>query len=34
MYLYIYYALCFVHVEHSVCHEPVSVSFGSNTNNA
>ena len=23
--LYIYYALCFVHVEHSVCHEPISV---------
>ena len=20
-----YYALCFVHVEHSVCHEPISV---------
>ena len=23
--LYMYYALCFVHVEHSVCDEPVSV---------
>ena len=21
----VYYALCFVHVEHSVCHEPTSV---------
>ena len=21
----VYYALCFVHVEHSVCHEPISV---------
>ena len=25
MSLYMYYALCFVHVEHSVCHEPISV---------
>ena len=23
--LYMYYALCFVHVEHAVCHEPISV---------
>ena len=23
--LYMYYALCFAHVEHSVCHEPISV---------
>ena len=23
--LYMYYALYFVHVEHSVCHEPISV---------
>ena len=23
--LYMYYALCFVHVEHSVCHEPIFV---------
>ena len=23
--LYMYYALCFVHVEHFVCHEPISV---------
>ena len=23
--LYMYYALCFVHVEQSVCHEPISV---------
>ena len=23
--LYIYYALCFVHVEHSGCHERISV---------
>ena len=23
--LYMYYALCFVHVEHSVCNEPISV---------
>ena len=23
--IYMYYALCFVHVEHSVCHEPISV---------
>ena len=23
--LCMYYALCFVHVEHSVCHEPISV---------
>ena len=23
--LYMHYALCFVHVEHSVCHEPISV---------
>ena len=23
--LYMYYALCFVHVEDSVCHEPISV---------
>ena len=23
--LYMYYALCFGHVEHSVCHEPISV---------
>ena len=23
--LYMYYDLCFVHVEHSVCHEPISV---------
>ena len=23
--LYVYYALCFVHFEHSVCHEPISV---------
>ena len=23
--LYMYYALCFVHVEHSVSHEPISV---------
>ena len=23
--LYMYYAFCFVHVEHSVCHEPISV---------
>ena len=23
--LYMYYALCFVHVEHSVCHEPISI---------
>ena len=22
--LYIHYALCFEHVEHSVCHEPIS----------
>ena len=21
----VYYALCFVHIEHSVCHEPISV---------
>ena len=25
--LCMYYALCFVHVEHSVCHEPISVSI-------
>ena len=25
MSLYMYYALCFVHVEHSVCHELISV---------
>ena len=25
--LYMYYALCFVFVEHSVCHEPISVSI-------
>ena len=23
--LYMYYALCFVHIEHSVCHEPIFV---------
>ena len=23
--LYLYYALCFMLVEHSVCHEPISV---------
>ena len=23
--LYMYYAIYFVHVEHSVCHEPISV---------
>ena len=23
--LYMYYAFCFVHVEHSVCNEPISV---------
>ena len=23
--LHMYYALCFVHVEHSMCHEPISV---------
>ena len=22
---YMYYNLCFVHVEHSLCHEPISV---------
>ena len=21
----VYYALCFVHIEHSVCHEPIPV---------
>ena len=25
MYIYLYYALCFMLVEHSVCHEPISV---------
>ena len=25
MSLYVYYALCFEHVEHCVCHEPISV---------
>ena len=25
--LYMYYALCFVHVEHSVCHEPISLVY-------
>ena len=25
MSLHMYYALCFVHVEPSVCHEPISV---------
>ena len=24
-YTYMYYALCFVYIEHSVCHEPISV---------
>ena len=23
--IYVYYALCFMLVEHSVCHEPISV---------
>ena len=23
--MYVYYALCFMLVEHSVCHEPISV---------